>query len=184
MWRRLHSMLQCIEGKRSLAMIKLLKLVAVGLVLASIAPVYAEARGGGGPKGQSDIRTPSTRSINSSRSTKDDNSPNVRRNCSNSPNSTQCRHASPDPQPGKVMGVGRTEQLAPSSGGGPSGGSETKPQQTPGFAQGIGAPPVGHRQPTAGDVRQDQQQLTDPNKKMKELDDALAKKLQGICRGC
>jgi hypothetical protein len=29
-----------------------------------------------------------------------------------------------------------------------------------------------------------QQQLSDPDKKMKELDDALAKKLQGICRGC
>src|SRR3974377_1671002 len=152
-----------IKRKRRLAMIRLLKLVVVGLVLVSIAPVYAEARGGGGPKGGSDIRTApahqSTRSINSSRSTKN-NSPSIRRNCSNSPNSTQCRHASPDPQTDKVMGVGRTEQFAPSSGAVP-GGSEMAPQQTPGFAQGIGGAPVGHRKPTAGDVPQDQQQLSD-----------------------
>jgi hypothetical protein len=44
--------------------------------------------------------------------------------------------------------------------------------------------PVGHRQPKASEVPQEQQQLSDPNKKMKELDDALAKKLKGICRGC
>jgi hypothetical protein len=45
--------------------------------------------------------------------------------------------------------------------------------------------PVGHRQPKASEVPQDQQQqLSDPDKKMKELDDALAKKLKGICRGC
>jgi hypothetical protein len=44
--------------------------------------------------------------------------------------------------------------------------------------------PVGHRQPKAGEVLQEQQQLSDPNKKIKELDDALAKKLKGICRGC
>jgi len=49
--------------------------------------------------------------------------------------------------------------------------------------------PLGHRQPKAGDVPQEQQpqeqqQLSDPNKKLKELDDALAKKLKGICRGC
>jgi len=44
--------------------------------------------------------------------------------------------------------------------------------------------PVGHRQPKAGDVPQEQQPLSDPNKKLKELDDALAKKLKGICRGC
>jgi hypothetical protein len=44
--------------------------------------------------------------------------------------------------------------------------------------------PVGHRQPKAGEVLQGQQQLSDPDKKMKELDDALAKKLKGICRGC
>jgi hypothetical protein len=48
--------------------------------------------------------------------------------------------------------------------------------------------PVGHRQPKTGDVpqeqQQQQQQLSDPDKKMKELDDTLAKKLQGICRGC
>jgi len=45
---------------------------------------------------------------------------------------------------------------------------------------------VGHRQPKAGEVPQEQQQqqLSDPDKKMKELDDALAKKLKGICRGC
>ena len=44
--------------------------------------------------------------------------------------------------------------------------------------------PVGHRQPKAGELPQEQQQLSDPDKKMKELDDALAKKLKGICRGC
>ena len=44
--------------------------------------------------------------------------------------------------------------------------------------------PVGHRQPKASEVPQEQQQPSDPDKKMKELDDALAKKLKGICRGC
>jgi hypothetical protein len=46
--------------------------------------------------------------------------------------------------------------------------------------------PVGHRQPKAGEVPQEQQQqqISDPNRKIKELDDALAKKLNGICRGC
>ena len=45
--------------------------------------------------------------------------------------------------------------------------------------------PVGHRQPKAGGVPQEQQQqISDPDKKMKELDDALAKKLKSICRGC
>ena len=44
--------------------------------------------------------------------------------------------------------------------------------------------PVGHRQPKANEVPQEQQQLSDPDKKLKELDDALAKKLKGICRGC
>ncbi len=42
--------------------------------------------------------------------------------------------------------------------------------------------PVGHRQSKASEVPQEQQQLSDPDKKMKELDDALAKKLKGICR--
>lgn len=44
--------------------------------------------------------------------------------------------------------------------------------------------PIGHRQPRAGEIPQDQQELSDPDKKYKELDDALAKKLKGICRGC
>ena len=44
--------------------------------------------------------------------------------------------------------------------------------------------PVGQRQPSASDVPRGQQQPSDPDKKMKELDDALAKKLKGICRGC
>jgi hypothetical protein len=44
--------------------------------------------------------------------------------------------------------------------------------------------PVGHRQPKATEVPQEQQQLSEPDKKLKELDDALAKKLKGICRGC
>src|SRR5262249_47915488 len=42
--------------------------------------------------------------------------------------------------------------------------------------------PVGHRQPKANEVPQEQQQLSDPDKKLKELDEALAKKLKGICR--
>jgi hypothetical protein len=37
--------------------------------------------------------------------------------------------------------------------------------------------PVGHRQPKATEVPQEQQQLSEPDKKLKELDDALAKKL-------
>jgi len=44
--------------------------------------------------------------------------------------------------------------------------------------------PVGHRQPKASEVPQEPQQLSDPDKKLKELDDTLAKKLKGICRGC
>jgi hypothetical protein len=44
--------------------------------------------------------------------------------------------------------------------------------------------PAGHRQPKATEVPQEQQQLSEPDKKLKELDDALAKKLNGICRGC
>ena len=35
--------------------------------------------------------------------------------------------------------------------------------------------PLGHRQPKAGDVPQEQQPLSDLNKKLKELDDALAR---------
>jgi len=54
-------------------------------------------------------------------------------------------------------------------------------------AQAPGSPsreaPVGHRQPKQGEVLQGQQ-LSEPDKKLKELDDALAKKLKGICRGC
>jgi hypothetical protein len=43
---------------------------------------------------------------------------------------------------------------------------------------------VGNRQPKASQAPQKQQPLSNPDKKMKELDDALAKKLNGICRGC
>ena len=46
------------------------------------------------------------------------------------------------------------------------------------------AAPVGHRQPKADQVPQEQQHLSEPDKRLKELDDALAKKLKGICRGC
>jgi hypothetical protein len=46
------------------------------------------------------------------------------------------------------------------------------------------AAPVGHGQPKADQVPQEQQQLSEPDKRLKELDDALAKKLKGICRGC
>ena len=44
--------------------------------------------------------------------------------------------------------------------------------------------PVGHRQPTASGVGQEPEQLSPADKKLKELDDALSKKLKGICRGC
>ncbi len=43
--------------------------------------------------------------------------------------------------------------------------------------------PVGHRQPKAGEVPQEQQ-LTDAERRQKELDKALDKKLKSICRGC
>ena len=44
--------------------------------------------------------------------------------------------------------------------------------------------PVGHRQPTASSVAQEPEQTTPADKKLKELDEALAKKLNGICHGC
>ena len=43
--------------------------------------------------------------------------------------------------------------------------------------------PVGHRQPTAHDV-QGTQQDNSADQTMKKIDDNLAKKLKGICRGC
>ncbi len=43
--------------------------------------------------------------------------------------------------------------------------------------------PVGDRQPTTGSVPQSTEQ-TPTDKKLKELDEALAKKLKSICRGC
>jgi hypothetical protein len=43
--------------------------------------------------------------------------------------------------------------------------------------------PVGHRQPSASSVPQDQGQ-TPSEKRQKELDEALDKKLRSICRGC
>jgi hypothetical protein len=43
--------------------------------------------------------------------------------------------------------------------------------------------PVGHRQPTASSVPQEQAQ-TPAEKRQKELDETLDKKLRGICRGC
>ncbi len=42
--------------------------------------------------------------------------------------------------------------------------------------------PVGHRQPKATEVPPDQE--TGAEKKQKELDRALDKKLKSICRGC
>jgi hypothetical protein len=42
--------------------------------------------------------------------------------------------------------------------------------------------PVGHRQPKAGSLPQDQQ--TPAERKQQELDKVLDKKLKGICRGC
>ena len=42
--------------------------------------------------------------------------------------------------------------------------------------------PVGHRQPKATEVLPDQE--TSAEKKQKELDKALDKKLKSICRGC
>ncbi len=46
-----------------------------------------------------------------------------------------------------------------------------------------GEAPVGHRQPKAGEVPQEQE-LTPAEKKQRELDQALDKKLKSICRGC
>jgi hypothetical protein len=43
--------------------------------------------------------------------------------------------------------------------------------------------PVGHRQPTAQDV-QDTQQDNSADQAMKKMDEDLDKKLKGICRGC
>jgi hypothetical protein len=44
--------------------------------------------------------------------------------------------------------------------------------------------PVGHRQLKASErTAQEQQQLSDPDKKLKELDDALAKKLEASVVG-
>jgi hypothetical protein len=53
------------------------------------------------------------------------------------------------------------------------------------LAQGVPSreAPVGHRQPKAGEVPQ-AQELTDAEKRQKELDQALDKKLKSICRGC
>ena len=43
--------------------------------------------------------------------------------------------------------------------------------------------PIGPRQPTASSAPQDPE-LTPAEKKQKELDEALDKKLKSICRGC
>jgi hypothetical protein len=53
------------------------------------------------------------------------------------------------------------------------------------LAQGVPSreAPAGHRQPKAGEVPQ-AQELTDAEKRQKELDQALDKKLKSICRGC
>ena len=45
------------------------------------------------------------------------------------------------------------------------------------------AAPPGHGQPKAGDVPQEPEQ-TPAEKRQKELDQALDKKLKSICRGC
>ncbi len=52
------------------------------------------------------------------------------------------------------------------------------------FAQGSPSreAPVGYRQPKASEAPLPAQDQT--AKKLKELDEALAKKLKGICRGC
>jgi hypothetical protein len=50
-------------------------------------------------------------------------------------------------------------------------------------AQPISQAPVGHRQPTASSVRLAQAQIS-ADKKIHEFDQALKKKLNGICRGC
>jgi hypothetical protein len=46
-----------------------------------------------------------------------------------------------------------------------------------------GEAPVGHRQPKASEVPKEPEQ-TPAEKKQKELDQALDKKLKSICRGC
>jgi len=42
---------------------------------------------------------------------------------------------------------------------------------------------LGHRQPKAGEVPQEQE-LSDAEKRQKALDQALDRKLKSICRGC
>ena len=44
--------------------------------------------------------------------------------------------------------------------------------------------PVGHRQPTQSSAGQAADEQSPMDKKLKELDDALDKKLKSICRGC
>ncbi len=54
------------------------------------------------------------------------------------------------------------------------------PQPGPGFAAGGGGAPVGHRQPTAKDVPQNESSTIDV---IDKLDEELNRKLT-ICRGC
>ena len=51
------------------------------------------------------------------------------------------------------------------------------------LVQPISLAPVGHRQPTASSVRVAKAQML-ADKKIHELDQALKRKLNGICRGC
>src|SRR5262249_24702523 len=87
------------------------------------------------------------------------------------------------------LAAGTMLMLSPqaiSQGTGSATGADPAPSTSsgPGFAQGPREAPIGHRQPRAAEVPQEQQELSDPDKKMRELDEALTKKLNSICRGC
>jgi hypothetical protein len=61
-----------------------------------------------------------------------------------------------------------------------SGRSAVHETLGPGFAAASGGAPIGHRQPTAGDVPQNENSAIDA---MTKLDKELDRKLN-ICRGC
>jgi hypothetical protein len=85
------------------------------------------------------------------------------------------------------LAAGMTLTLSPtalsqSTGGGtgPEHVTPPTPQGQPGFAAERGGAPVGHRQPTAQDVPQDESKTIDA---VDQLDKQLDRKLD-ICSGC
>lgn len=73
--------------------------------------------------------------------------------------------------------AGAPAALAQGSGGaGSPGGATATPQAAPSSR----SAPVGHRQPTASDVRG----VPDPAKESSPEDKALDRKIKSICKGC